>query len=588
MTNPPRSLESVFFDALEKASPAERRAYLDEVCAGDADLRDRVDRMLEAQANAGDFLETPVGEIDRTTGQPISEKPGTVIGRYKLVEQIGEGGFGVVFLAEQKEPIHRQVALKIVKPGMDTKEVITRFAGEQQALALMDHPNIARVFDAGATESGRPYFVMELVHGVSITKYADRNRLNVRQRLQLLVTVCQAVQHAHQKGVIHRDIKPSNVLVTRQDGRPVVKVIDFGIAKAMSQKLTAQTLFTAHGLMIGTPQYMSPEQAASGGLDIDTRSDVYSLGVLLYELLTGATPLDEQRYHESAYDDIRRIIREEEPIKPSNRVRELDSAVASIFDDRQTDPKRLSAMIHGDLDWIVMKALEKDRTRRYETATGLAADIEHYLNHEPVAACPPSTSYRLAKFARRNKAILLPVAAVALALVIGLVASTWQLVRATKAERRAQQESTRSRTEASRANAVVALLSEMLASANPDEAKGADYKVRELLDDFSRNLDDQLQDQPEVEATVRATIGNAYRRLALPEKAEPHLQAALDLRRRVFGGEHEMVAESLLDYSFNCWERDRQSAEAVAMTREALAICHKSDTPTEQTIVALR
>ncbi len=581
-------LETVFFGALEKGSPAECAAYLDEACDGDGILRERVERMLKAQANAGDFLETPARVMDATLIEPVAETFGTVIGRYRLLEQIGEGGFGVVFMAEQEEPIRRTVAMKIVKPGMDTKEVISRFTVERQALALMDHPNIARVLDAGTTESGRPYFVMELVQGVSITEHCDRNRLNVRQRLELFVTVCQAVQHAHQKGVIHRDIKPGNVLITSHDGRPLAKVIDFGIAKAISRKLTDETLFTAHDLMIGTPQYMSPEQAAMSGLDVDTRSDVYSLGVLLYELLTGTTPLDRQRVRELAYDEIRRMICEEEPPKPSSRVSAREAESTGVSDARRTDPKRLGATLRGDLDWIAMKALEKDRTRRYETAAGLASDIGHYLNQEPVAACPPSPSYRLAKFARRNKVALLTAGAVAVALILGLVGSTWQAVRATKAERLAQEESNRSRTEADRAQAVVALLSEMLESANPDKAKGANYTVRELLDDFSQNLDVQLQGQPEVEATVRATIGNAYRRLALPDQAAPHLRAALDLRRRVFGNEHAMVAESLLDCAFNCWEKDRQSEEAVALAREALAIYRTLGGRSEEMISALR
>ncbi|NQT11181.1 MAG: tetratricopeptide repeat protein, partial [Planctomycetes bacterium] len=334
--------------------------------------------------------------------------------------------------------------------------------------------------------------------------------------------------------------------------------------------------------------YMSPEQAEMSGQDVDTRTDVYSLGVLLYELLTGTTPVDHRRLREAAFHDVRRIICEEEPAKPSTKLSTLGKTDATVFEDRGSDPKRLSALIRGDLDWIVMKALEKDRTRRYETANGLASDVRRYLNNEPVAACPPSASYRLRKFTRRNRAALSAAAAVGVTLIVGMAISTWQAVRATKAERVAQLESDHSKMEASRANAVVALLLEMLDSANPDDAKGTDYTVRELLDDFSRGLDDQLQDQPEVEATIRATIGNAYRRLALPEQAEPHLKAALDLRRRVFGDEHEMVAKSLLDYAFNFWEKDRTSPEAVALAREALAIHRKLGARTEAMIVAMR
>jgi serine/threonine protein kinase/tetratricopeptide (TPR) repeat protein len=580
-------VDEIFWRASRLASPEERNAYLDQACENHAPLRAEVEKLLRAAPKAERFLEPPLA-APAALCPPITEKPGTLIGPYKLLEQIGEGGMGLVFMARQQEPVKRNVALKVVKPGMDSRQVIARFEAERQALALMDHLNIARVLDAGSTESGRPYFVMDLVKGIPITDYCDRERLSIRERLDLFIPVCQAVQHAHQKGVIHRDIKPSNVLVTLHDGTPVPKVIDFGVAKAIHRELTQETLVTGFAQVIGTPLYMSPEQVAMSGLDVDTRADIYSLGVLLYELLTGTTPVERQRLREAAYDDIRRIICAEEPTRPSAKVSTLGKEAAPVFENRRSDPKRLSALIHGDLDWIVMKALEKDRTRRYETANDLASDIRRHLNNEPVAARPPSALYRLTKFARRNKTALLTAAAVALALVVGLVISTRQAVRATRAERLAQEESQRSRTEAGRANAVVSLLLAMLDSANPDDAKGTDYTVRELLDEFSRGLDGQLEDQPEVEATIRATIGNAYRRLALPEQAEPHLKAALDLRRRVFGDEHEMVAKSLLDYAFNLWERDRKSAEAVALARDALAIYRRQGGQTEQMIVALR
>ena len=375
---------------------------------------------------------------------PIAERPGSMIGPYKLKEQIGEGGFGLVFVAEQQEPVKRKVALKVIKPGMDTREVMARFKAERQALALMDHPNIARVLDAGATDSGRPYFVMELVRGIPITDYCDQNQLAPRDRLDLFVTVCQAVQHAHQKGIIHRDIKPSNVLVTSHDGKPVAKVIDFGVAKAINQQLTERSIYTQFAQMIGTPLYMSPEQAEMSGLDIDTRSDIYSLGVLLYELLTGTTPFDKKRFAKAAYDEIRRLIREEEPPKPSTRLSTSDS-IASIAAQRHTEPAKLSKLIRGDLDWITMKALEKDRTRRYETANGLARDIERYLSDEPVEACPPSATYRLRKFARKNRAALTTAAAIALLLVAGVAVSTWQAVRATQAEAAAARSAAASR-----------------------------------------------------------------------------------------------------------------------------------------------
>ncbi|HKB38840.1 MAG TPA: protein kinase [Gemmataceae bacterium] len=354
------------------------------------------------------------------------------------MEQVGEGGFGVVFMAEQTQPVRRRVALKVLKPGMDTRQVVARFEAERQALALMDHPNIAHVFDGGETASGRPYFVMELVKGVPITDFCDQSRLPVRERLGLFVDVCQAVQHAHQKGIIHRDLKPSNVLVTLHDDKAVVKVIDFGVAKATGQQLTDKTLFTGIAQMIGTPLYMSPEQAQMSGLDVDTRSDIYSLGVLLYELLTGTTPFDKERLRTVGYDEIRRMIREEEPPRPSTRISTLGQAATTASAQRRSDPRRLSQLFRGELDWIVMKALEKDRNRRYETASGLARDIERYLHDEPVLACPPSPGYRFRKFVRRNRARLLMVSVVALAVLV--VAGTWLWLAADRAARQTANE----------------------------------------------------------------------------------------------------------------------------------------------------
>jgi serine/threonine protein kinase len=341
-----------------------------------------------------------------TVVEAHAEGRGTVIGPYKLMEQIGEGGMGLVFVAEQQHPVRRKVALKVIKPGMDTRQVVARFEAERQALALMDHPNIAQVHDGGETSTGRPYFVMELVKGVPITAYCDQNQAPVRDRLELFVDVCQAVQHAHQKGIIHRDLKPSNVLVMSNDGRPLVKVIDFGVAKAIGQQLTEKTIYTQAAQPIGTPLYMSPEQAGKSGLDVDTRSDIYALGVLLYELLTGTTPFDKERLRGADFDEIRRIIREEEPPKPSTRLSTLGQAATTISTQRNCDPKRLSQLVRGELDWIVMKALEKDRNRRYDTASAFAADVQHYLADEPVLAGPPSTTYRLRKFLRRNRVAL--------------------------------------------------------------------------------------------------------------------------------------------------------------------------------------
>jgi len=403
--------QDLFSRALEIPDAVARRAYLDRACAGEQTLRTEVESLLRAHEEAGDFLAqtVPLSAPDFTV-----ERAGVMIGRYKLLEKIGEGGFGAVFMAEQVQPVQRRVALKIIKAGMDTKEVVARFEAERQALALMDHPNIARVLDAGATEAGRPYFVMELVRGIPLTEFCDQKQLSTIERLQLFIKVCHAVQHAHQKGIIHRDLKPNNVLVTLHDGEPVPKIIDFGVAKALGQKLTEKTLFTGFHHMIGTPAYMSPEQAELSGLDVDTRSDIYSLGVLLYELLTGATPFDADTLRQAALDEVRRMIRETEPPKPSTRLQTLGEKLTDVAKRRHTEPQALRRMVSGDLDWIVMKALEKDRKRRYETPNALARDVEHYLHAEPVVAVPPSFGYQLLKFARRNRMSL---AGTALALI---------------------------------------------------------------------------------------------------------------------------------------------------------------------------
>jgi serine/threonine protein kinase/Tfp pilus assembly protein PilF len=410
--------EEIFHQALDRSGPEERAAYVEQACAGNPDLRAAVEGLLRAHVGATGFLEHPLPEALGTVDESARERPGTVIGPYKLLEQIGEGGFGIVFIAEQQQPVRRKVALKVLKPGMDTRQVVARFEAERQALALMHHPHIAQVFDGGETASGRPYFVMELVKGVPITRFCDDRHLPVRERLGLFVSVCQAVQHAHQKGIIHRDLKPSNVLVTLHDDSPVVKVIDFGIAKATTQQLTEKTLYTGFAQMVGTPLYMSPEQAGQSGLDIDARSDIYSLGVLVYELLTGSTPFNKERLKELGLDELRRIIREEEPPKPSTRISTLAQAATTVATQRKSDPKRLSRLFRRELDWIVMKALEKDRNRRYETASAFAADVQRYLADEPVLACPPSAWYRVGKFARRNKAALAMATVVGLAVLI--------------------------------------------------------------------------------------------------------------------------------------------------------------------------
>ncbi len=461
--------DAVFFAAVSLTDAEQRGRFLDQACAGNGELRAVVEEMLAAHDEAEPFfakgrsaLVLPPEEISAlptTVGaavakDPVDEYLGQHVGRYKLLQRIGEGGCGAVYMAEQEEPVRRRVALKIIKLGMDTKSVIARFDAERQALALMDHPNIARVLDAGATETGRPFFVMELVRGFRITEYCDQNNLDTRQRLELFIQVCHAIQHAHQKGIIHRDIKPSNILVTLHDGLPVPKVIDFGIAKAIEGRLTEQTLFTAYEQLIGTPAYMSPEQAEMSGLDVDTRSDIYSLGVLLYELLTGKTPFNQKELMQSGLDEMRRKLREDEPQRPSTILTTLHGTeLRATAEHRHAEPPRLISLLKGDLDWIVMKALEKDRTRRYETANGLAMEVQRYLNNEPVVARPPSRTYRLRKLVRRNRVVFVAGTAVALALIAGLSAATWMFfkaeeARANEAELRLQAEAREKLTEA--------------------------------------------------------------------------------------------------------------------------------------------
>jgi serine/threonine protein kinase len=564
------------FDQATARPPLERQAFIDGACSGDDELRRELEDLLLAEGGAGEFLADPTVSVDSLSdalGSSLSPAPpglsfppGTRIGRYKLLQELGEGGFGIVYMAEQDEPIRRTVALKLIKLGMDTREVIARFEVERQALAMMDHPNIARVLDAGATASGRPYFVMELVRGVSITEYADVNQLGTGERLDLFVKVCSAVQHAHQKGVIHRDLKPSNILVTLHDGVPVPKVIDFGVAKATNARLTERTLFTRFRQLIGTPAYMSPEQAEMSGLDIDTRSDIYSLGVLLYELLTGTTPFDPQTLLEAGYAEIQRYIRDVEPERPSARISTMkEEGRTAVAKHRKCEPAALERSLRGELDWIVMKALEKDRTRRYGNALDLARDIERHVANEPVEAGPPSTAYRMRKLLRRNRAVVATAGGVIAALLVGFTLALFGFISAARESERATESEKEAVAEARTASKVVELVQGMFAAANPEMLKGKDYTVRQLLDDFTRNLAGELGDEPRVGIVLSLTIGEAYFGLGCYEEAQTHFGIALDLARKHYGDEHEITLSCMTDQAHLLLRTHR--------TQEAYALC---------------
>ncbi|MBK8913209.1 MAG: serine/threonine protein kinase [Phycisphaerales bacterium] len=624
------------FDLVIAAAPGDRGPILDRECGGDSGLRARVEAMVAAaeddrflaEPTRSDADMVPTADASATAATltaTLREGPGTKIGPYKLLQLIGEGGFGSVFMAEQEKPVARRVALKIIKLGMDTQQVVARFEQERQALAMMDHPHIAKVLDAGATETGRPYFVMELVKGDPIAEYADKHNMSIDERLALFAQVCNAVQHAHTKGIIHRDIKPSNVLVSTQDGRPHARVIDFGIAKATLSKLTERTLFTEHRQLIGTPEYMSPEQA-EGSLDIDTRTDVYSLGVLLYELLTGTTPFTSRELRSAAYAEIQRIIREVEPPRPSTRLSNNAETLASVAARRRTEPGRLGSLVRGELDWIVMKALEKDRQRRYETPSGLAADINRYLSGEAVVAAPPSTSYRFQKFVRRNKGPVLAGSAVAAALVFGFAGTAWQAkvasaqrdmavaAQAAEAEQRQAAEAARAealeqkaraeaneaearkqeaeaKSHAAIAEAVATFQTEMLAAVDPsnlprDPATGEPLKDRvtvlQAMEAAIRKLDADdagaFKDQPLMEAGVRSTIGSTLLALGRAEDAVPILRRSLELRRAALPEGGLIVAASMnnLAAALELAGTRAQTAEAESLLRQALEIYRKA------------
>ncbi len=578
-----KKIEELFKAAM--AQPAENRAdILQRACPGDPELRAEVESLLEAAGSASSFLEdSPLSGATGadTTSGPTAGGPGpthamfpdeiagAVIGRYHLLQKIGEGGMGEVWLAEQKEPVRRRVALKLVKAGMNSREVIARFESERQALALMDHPAIARVFDAGSTPEGAPYFVMEYVAGVPITNYCDNHRLSTRERLDLFLRVCEGVQHAHQKAIIHRDLKPSNILVINVDGRAAPKIIDFGVAKALTQKLTVDTMFTRVGVLLGTPQYMSPEQADSSGEDIDTRTDVYSLGIILYELLAGAPPLDMRRI---AFDEFLRKLREEEPAKPSTKIRTQDAATSTeLAHKRQTEPLALAKEIRGDLDSITLKALEKDRSRRYGSPSDLAADIGRHLNNEAVLAVPPSAAYRARKFARRFRVALATAGAFLLVLVAAAGISIWQSIRATRQRDRAD-------AAAASAQAVNDFLqNDLLAQASANNQIGPaakpdlDLKVRTALDRAAARIAGKFDRQPEVEASIRDTIGQTYADLGLYPEARKQLERALDLHRQVHGAEDPRTLNTMRRLGRLAVQQGK-FADAAALFSQAMAI----------------
>ena len=587
-------LKTIFCEALNHPAGADRGAYLDRACENDAALRLQIESLLKAHDEAGSFLGSAVARpasapaADATRdhtpepavtsesnptasagGSEIAEGPGTTIGPYKLLQKIGEGGMGAVFMAEQERPVRRKVALKVIKPGMDTARVIARFEAERQALAIMDHASIARVLDAGATETGRPFFVMELVKGVPITEYCDRNHLTPKERLELFIPVCQAIQHAHQKGIIHRDIKPSNVLVTLHDGKPVPKVIDFGVAKAVDQRLTEKTLFTEFGAVIGTLEYMSPEQAEMGALDIDTRSDIYSLGVMLYELLTGSTPLERAKLRQAAYSEILRRIRDEEPMKPSTRLSESKDALPTISAQRKMEPARLTKLVRGDLDWIVMKSLEKDRTRRYETANGFARDVQRYLDGDPVEACPPSAFYKMRKFARKHRAALATAGAFAFLLIVASVVSAglalWanrERARAVNAENLAKKQQDRAQEREQMAIDAVKRFGDVVRDTPELRNNLALSQLRAMLlkepQAFFKRLRDRLQ-------ADQATTPESLARLAAATFGLGGLTDEIGDKREAIRAYEESLA---------IWDRLARENPSVAKFQSELAACH--------------
>jgi serine/threonine protein kinase/tetratricopeptide (TPR) repeat protein len=558
------STKALFGEAFDRSGP-ERAAYLDDACAGRSELRGRVEALL-ADAEADDpFLREATLESRVPESALADDSIGARIGPYKLLGLIGEGGFGSVYLAEQEEPVRRRVALKIIKLGMDTRSVIARFEQERQALAVMHHPNIAKVLDAGATRAGRPYFVMELVRGEPITAYCDQKRLAIPERLALFAQVCQAVQHAHSKGVIHRDIKPSNVLVTTEDAGPLARVIDFGVAKVMSHRFTEKTVFTGVRQLVGTLEYMSPEQA-EGSLDIDTRTDIYALGVLLYELLTGSTPLEAARLHAAPYAELQRIIREDDPPRPSTRLSHAADALPDVALRRRAEPRTLARTLRGELDWIVMRALDKDRARRYETASAFAADIHRYLAREVVAAAPPRLGYRLRKFVRRHRVSVVGAGVVGATLVLGVIGTSVGLMQALdqrdKAiaaeslandrlaeaeEARAEANDARAQAEKSNriASAVTQFFTQDVLDLKPLPGGVPEPTVRQLLDAVPEKIDRYFTSDPAVEGIIRERVGQLYRRLGEIDRCRQYLEDAVPLLEKGLGADHKQTLSAV-------------------------------------------
>ncbi len=560
----PSDIREIFVSAMDKETPEAQAEFLDEACKGNVKLHARVEALLRSHTAGDDFLSSPALGCEIMCDEDRDPEPvGTVIDRYKLVEKIGEGGMAVVYMAEQQEPFRRKVALKIIKLGMDTKQVIARFEAERQALAMMDHPNIAKVLDAGATETGRPYFVMELVTGMAITAYCDRNGLSMAERLDLFVRVCDAVQHAHQKGIIHRDIKPSNVMVAHQNGERVPKIIDFGIAKATNQRLTEKTLFTRYAHIIGTPAYMSPEQAEMNDLDVDTRSDIYSLGVLLYELLTGTPPFSHEELRKSGYCEMQRIIREQMPSKPSTKLSTLGEMLIDVAQNRRTQVMALPKLVRGDLDWIVMKALEKERTRRYASASALGEDVRRHQRHEPIWAGPPGLWYRSRKFVERHVRLVAGLCVLTVTVFAGLIISMTLYFRAESAIGRMDA----ALLEAERTADFLA--NDLLATVYPENAKNSEVTVRYILGRASAGVAERFAESPVSEARIREILGLTYQKMGDFEQATPHLERALEIRLTHLDAEDPDTLSSMNNLGHLYWQKG-QYEEAEPLLTGAL------------------